>query len=372
MRVKSGGIRQEKSGNRKKKSGKILRLLGILLLSAVLLELIIEQSGMILFGVEVDGVSLGGCTRETARERLQAAVGAQKQDQVVLVIEETSYPYTKEELGLELDIETAVEQAYQVGRRGNLTERFKRRRDYEELSVPKSWNHETFLENLQPLINLYRVIPTGSQVRISDEQGLSIQEGENGRYLDVEALFRELETAPAGDLRIEVSFRTWYGYPEAEQIVGWQMESVLGIFATEYEEESNRGKNIERFAAALDQTLLYPYELFSVNERTGERTAAKGYLPAPVIVAGEREEDIGGGICQVVTTLYQAVKQAGFTITERHRHSLPPTYVGEGMDAAVVYGEKDFRCYHQRKAPVLLEVRAVSGDLTVIVHGNGN
>ncbi len=368
MRVKSVQTHHRKNGKQKKTSGKILRLLGILLLCAVLLEFTIEQSGMILFGVEVEGISLGGCTRETAKERLQAAVGVQKQDQVVLVIDGISYPYTKEELGLEMDIDAAVEQAYQVGRRGNLAERLKRRQDYEELSVPKSWNREIFLENMQPLMNLYRVVPTGSRVSVAEGEA-QIQEEQNGRYLDVEEIFQKLQTAPAGDIRIEVSFRTWYGYPDSEQAAGWRMERILGAFSTEYDEASNRGQNIERFAAALDQALLYPYESFSVNERTGERTVAKGYLPAPVIVDGERAEDVGGGICQVVTTLYQAVAQAGFTITERHRHSLPPAYVGEGMDAAVVYGEKDFCCYHRRDAPVLIACRAASGTLTVTVYG---
>lgn len=336
---------------------------------AVCVEIIIECSGLILFGVEVDGIAVGGCTKEKAATIIAEHYEEKSADNVVLSIDGLEYRYSKKELGMEPDINSAVEAAYAVGRRGSLAERLRRRNDYEIIKVAENWNKNTFLKNIRPLENLYNIVPAEAKVRGLTAEGAIVQPEQNGRYMDVEDIFHQLQNSESGDIVIEVKFNTWYSYPTEEYIDGWQLNNPLAEFSTAYDPESNRGKNIELFAASLNGAVLYPYQVFSVNERAGERTADKGYLSAPSVVRGRTDNDIGGGICQVVSTLYNAVLKADFKVVERHAHTKPPVYVEQGMDAAVSFGTLDFRCYYRGNSPVILKITADDGWLCVRICG---
>lgn len=105
----------------------------------------------------------------------------------------------------------------------------------------------------------------------------------------------------------------------------------------------NRINNILLACQKISGIKLSAGEEFSFNKTTGRKTAKNGYKTAPVLVDGEKSYGIGGGVCQVSTTIYMAVKSGGFEITEHHNHSESVAYAPEGMDATVVYGFKDFR-----------------------------
>lgn len=355
----------------KKENGRKKIFMTCLLVLAITacVEIILECSGLILFGVEVDGVAVGGCTRNKAMKKLTEHFAQGGDERVILEIEDKNYTYTKEELGMERDIKSAVEQAYRIGREGSLTKRFQRRKQYEKIEIVQVWSRKKFLNSIEPLVNLYNTVPADARLRSYGDDGAIITEESNGKYIDVDGIFRKLQDSGSGDVRIKVQFRTWYPYPTEEIIQGWQLNEKLCGYATTYDPESNRGKNIELFAGKLNGTVLYPYEIFSVNERAGERSAAKGYLEAPIVIKGRLDNDVGGGICQVVSTLYNAVLQGDFAILERHSHSKAPEYVEPGKDATVSYGQLDFRCYYKGKSPVLLNIIANDGYLLVQVCG---
>ena len=105
----------------------------------------------------------------------------------------------------------------------------------------------------------------------------------------------------------------------------------------------NRVNNILLACEKISGTKLAPKEEFSFNELTGRKTLENGYKTAPVLVEGEKSYGIGGGVCQVSTTIYMAAKSGGFEITEHFNHSESVAYAPKGMDATVVYGVKDFR-----------------------------
>lgn len=355
----------------KKENGKKKIFLTCLLVLAITacVEIIIECSGLILFGVEVEGVALGGCTRGKAMEKLAEHIAESGEEQVVLEIEGKNYTYTKSELGMERDIKTAVEQAYKIGREGSIMKRFQRRKEYEKIEIARVWSRKKFFNGIEPLVNLYNTVPADARLRSYGDDGAVITEEKDGKYMDVDDIFRQLQNSGSGDVRIKVQFHTWYSYPTEDIMQGWQLNTKLCGYATSYDPESNRGKNIELFAEQLNGAVLYPYEIFSVNERAGERSAAKGYLEAPIVVKGRTDKDVGGGICQVVSTLYNAVLQGDFVILERHSHSKPPSYVEPGRDATVSYGQLDFRCYYKGKSPVLLNITANDGYLLVRICG---
>ncbi len=105
----------------------------------------------------------------------------------------------------------------------------------------------------------------------------------------------------------------------------------------------NRVNNILLACQKISGIKISPGEEFSFNKITGRKTAKNGYKTAPILVDGEKSYGIGGGVCQVSTTIYMAAISGGFKITEHHNHSENVAYAPKGMDATVVYGVKDFR-----------------------------
>lgn len=117
---------------------------------------------------------------------------------------------------------------------------------------------------------------------------------------------------------------------------------VIGSYTTTTTANQDRNTNVQLAAAAVNGQIVGPGEQFSFNTVVGERTAVKGYRPAPAYANGETVQEYGGGVCQVSSTLYNAVIAAGLRTDERTGHSYEPTYVTPGQDATVSYKKPDF------------------------------
>lgn len=135
----------------------------------------------------------------------------------------------------------------------------------------------------------------------------------------------------------------------------------LSTFSTNYAASNvNRTTNLRLAANKINGTVLMPGETFSYNQVVGERTIAAGYKEAPIYVSGRVEDGLGGGICQITTTLYNAAVFANLEIVERTNHQFVPSYVGAGRDATVVYGAIDFKFKNNRNYPIKI-ICSVSG-----------
>lgn len=148
--------------------------------------------------------------------------------------------------------------------------------------------------------------------------------------------------------------------PEITEAQAKEMYQVIGTYTTTTTTNKDRNKNIELAAAALNGLILQPGAEFSFNKATGERSLAKGYKPAGAYLNGELIEEPGGGVCQVSSTLYNAVVFAGLTTTERHAHSYEPSYVTPGEDAMVSYGGPDMKFVNTSSTAIA--IRASFGD----------
>ncbi|EHL08831.1 VanW-like protein [Desulfitobacterium hafniense DP7] len=143
----------------------------------------------------------------------------------------------------------------------------------------------------------------------------------------------------------------------------------LAEFSTHFNvNEVNRTENIRLAAEAIDGARLAPGEIFSFNETVGERTMAAGYKEAVVIEGNRFIPGIGGGICQVSSTLFNAANQAHLEIVERHHHSLPVGYVPPGQDATVFYAVLDFKFKNNTKEPLVLRTWVEGGTLTIKIY----
>lgn len=130
-----------------------------------------------------------------------------------------------------------------------------------------------------------------------------------------------------------------------------------------------RTHNLRLAARALDGAVLRPGEELSFNQRVGPRTAERGYGAAPVILRETRQVQVGGGVCQVATTLFDAALLAGLGVVERHRHSSPVDYVAPGEDATIAWGAKDLRLRNDLDQDVRLRIEVLGSTLVARIEG---
>ncbi len=143
----------------------------------------------------------------------------------------------------------------------------------------------------------------------------------------------------------------------------------IGQYTTYFNSRNhNRSHNIKLASEAINNYVLLPGEMFSFNKVVGKRTRAKGYLEAPVIVKGELSEGIGGGICQVSSTLFNAVDRAGIHIVKRYSHSREVPYVPPGRDATVSWNGPDLVFQNKYPYPVLIRAKSIYGQVYVSIH----
>lgn len=164
---------------------------------------------------------------------------------------------------------------------------------------------------------------------------------------------------------------TAFSTPVASPTVtsGPKNPNEISSFATTiYDKNEHRVNNIKLAAEDLDGTVIEPGEVFSFNGTVGRRTKEKGYEEAPIFVNGEKGKGVGGGVCQVSTTLYNAALEADLEIIERHRHSRKVSYVEEGKDAAVVYNSKDLRFKNTKDYPIEIKISVSDDQIRVTLN----
>ena len=145
---------------------------------------------------------------------------------------------------------------------------------------------------------------------------------------------------------------------------------ILSNFTTKYDlSNTDRTTNLELAASKIDGCILSPGEEFSYNKIVGARTISAGYKEAKIYSNGEVVDGVGGGICQISSTLYNAVFYANLDVTERHNHQFITSYVPAGRDATVVYGSKDFKFVNNRTYPIKITCTVKNGIVACSISG---
>jgi vancomycin resistance protein YoaR len=195
---------------------------------------------------------------------------------------------------------------------------------------------------------------------------------ENGYKLHRERFKNQLLEAllSKGSVSIEAPLQIIYPRVDSELLSSIRTNQI-GHYVTYFNHHNiERSHNISLAAKEINNTVVFPGEVFSFNKTVGKRTKEKGYKKAPVIVRGELSEDIGGGICQVSSTLYNAVDLAGVEIVERYHHSKRVPYVPQGRDATVSWYGPDFTFRNIYNQPLLIRSKIYGGQLIVTIHSS--
>lgn len=326
-------------------------------------------------GVTVGNVEVGGKTRNEVAQLLAAWQKNQKAKPILLSYESAIFRIEPENIDYIIDAEAAADAVWQFGRQGSLWDRLIniRKAEAEGWSVPLTIKYnenklDSILEQLQEQVNR-----PPRNATLSLETGGVVPEDE-GRQLDVAALkelvLTRLNQGEAGNGNILLPVSTVYPELTAKELSQNGIKELVSVYTTVFNtEDVNRSANVRLSAQKINGKLLYPGQVFSYNETVGPREKAQGFKEAMEIINGEFVPGIGGGVCQVSTTLYNAVILAGLSVMERTNHSKPLSYVSLGRDATVVYNALDFKFINNSDAPVMIMAETVGNRLNVGIFG---
>lgn len=318
--------------------------------------------------ISIDGVDVSAKKVGEARALLQGAANRRlAETQAAFLLPDRSVTFTAAELGISLDIESALEEAAALDRNGGdriITMRY---------TVDKAAMQAT----LGNFASAYSTAATDASVAIdasiaipvvytAEQQGITINTGELTQLVTAAVESGQFSTITVPFTTVEPAV-TLTSIQEKQQLVAQ--------FATSFEgstlSNANRVFNIEKGAEMINGMVLQPGEEFDCNEVLGDRTAENGWREAPGIRNGRYEDEYGGGVCQISSTLFNAVMMADLEILERSPHSWPMGYVDIGCDATISTGGKNFRFANSSAAPlyIFMHVDEELRTLTVSLYG---
>lgn len=335
------------------------------------------REGRMAYGLTMGGRNIGGMTREeAAREVAQSVKKSLAGDALVLSLYggEKTFPFSAEEVGLDADMDAMLTSAYRTGRSGttvqNFIEMVECALNGKEVFAEVKLDEARLAETLNRVKQEVDRPPVDASVMFT-ATGILHSEGSTGRQMDVASLTEKVRPKLLG---LHLPCREAITLVETEPEVSLKdiqpIDGLLGSCTTYYGSETGRGDNIEIATAALNNCIVLPGEELSFNTQVGPRLPSRGYETAPVIVDGKVEQDFGGGVCQVSSTLYNAVLLAGLTPTARTSHFYPSAYIAAGLDATVADGQIDFVFQNTLPHSVILRAGAYDGSLTVEVYGH--
>jgi hypothetical protein len=265
-------------------------------------------------------------------------------------------PTTLGSLGVELDVAETLRRVRDHSRQGSLGARLHRahqaRLGLAELDAAWSFDPvraKFVLGRLSPAVHREAVdarLDLVEHRRIDDQPG-----GE----LDIEGTLNAIAEGGRQDLAVfPVKIRPIPAQVTSKMLLDIDVTKVLSSFETQFGAKSGRARNIARAAELLNGTVIGPGQTVSFNQIVGPRKIERGFTWAPEIVNDEMEQGIGGGTCQVATTVHAASVYGALDVVQRRSHSRPSGYAPLGLDATVIYGEVDLKLRNPYDTPLLV------------------
>ena len=362
-----------------KKTGKILAALGLAVAFGAILnptQAKAEDTDRIAQGVYIGNIDVGGMTEQEALNAVTDYVNNAGEAVFTLTAGEHSTQVKASDLALEFTDMNVVSEAMDVGKSGNLIKKYKDKKDLENGSVVIDMvlnvDHDTVSELLaEKADELDQKAVDNGLVR---ENGtFKIIKGSQGVEVNVEKSIAAIENYVSNDWdgqggNIELTAEIVEPKGSEEELS--KVKDLLGGFNTNYSSSTqNRCDNIATAAGKINGTVLYPGEEFSVYETIGPLDAANGYELAGAYENGQTVQSYGGGVCQVSTTLYNAVIRAELKIVERFPHSMTVHYVPRSADAAIAGTHKDMKFKNTFDTPIYIEGKANGSTITFTIYG---
>lgn len=335
-----------------------------------------KQDDKILDNIYIGEVAVGGMSETEAQQAVNAYVQEIQGTKFTLSVNDKSMTATAKQLGVDWENTNVVEEAAMIGKSGSLIARYKDKKDLEHEPKKLEITFGTDEAKIKKYLSankkkLNQEAEDGGLIR--ENGSFTITGGKEGIAVNVEDsaktiasyIMDEWDTKEAS-----IALNADVVQPRGSKEQLSRVKDVLGTFSTDYSSSSSgRAMNVSTGCSKINGALLYPGDEFSVYEAVSPFDAEHGYALAGSYENGTVVETYGGGICQVSTTLYNAVIRAELAITERYAHSMIVNYVKPSMDAAIAGTIKDLKFKNNTEAPVYIEGTSGGGVITFTVYG---
>lgn len=326
--------------------------------------------------IYIGDIAVGGMTEAQAVEAVDDYVKSLGDTEFTLTVDDKSVVAKASDFGIEWSNRVLVKDAMDVGRTGNLIERYKSKKDLEHENLVYDITYTADKDKVTQFLetNTADMNQDAINYGLKRENGaFSIIDGQNGVAVDVDTSAQEIvsyieDTWNQNDATIELAASVVEPEGTKEQLE--RVKDVLGTYTTDFGTSSaGRAQNVRNGASKINGHVLYPGEQFSVYEAVNPFTAENGYELAGSYENGTTVQTYGGGICQVSTTLYNAVIRAELAIDERFCHSMIVSYVKPSMDAAIAGTYKDLKFTNNYDFPIYIEGYTTGMQITFTVYG---
>ena len=328
-------------------------------------------------GVSIDGIPLEGMTPAQAGEALRAKHQPTLDEMKIRIgFDGKTWEYDHETINTKINVKEVVEQAYQVGRTGNLLDRLKEithvKKVGKSFRTELTYDTDVLREDIQKVADELSIEPKDATITFHNKKAEMFTFAPEiiGRQISVDEVLAVIKekTDNRDFTPYELKAETLLPKYTLEEVKTWT--DKLATFETKLTDAAERNHNITLSSSSYDGIRVDPGQEFSLNEATGPRGVADGYKNAPVIKNGVKlVDEPGGGNCQTSTTLYAAMIRADMEITERWNHSWPSAYIEEGQDAMVDYPNCDLKFRNLKDSAVFVSRTIKDNKLIIEVYG---
>lgn len=349
-----------------KKILRVIACLGIMMwvLGTFDQQVYASEKNTISAGIYLNDISLEGKTIEEAEGMVNEYVEELLQKNITLKMTgDHEVTITPGDIGLYWSNPEILEEAASIGKKGNIVERYKIKKDLQfenrRLSLQFNVDRELVKHVLSDQCAVYNVEARNATLS-RENDAFVIHEGQTGMVVDENAslsLICDFFTGGWNGEDTSIDLVVAVDEPLGSKEELSRVKDVLGSFTTSFKTSgSSRSANVRNGCALINGTTLYPGEEFSTYDTVSPFSEANGYYMAGSYLNGQVVDSLGGGICQVSTTLYNAVLLSELQVTERHNHSMIVTYVDPSADAAISESAgKDFKFVNNTSAPIYIE-----------------
>ncbi len=322
----------------------------------------LEESAVLAAGIYVDELYIGERTVAEARALLEEYQRERGSMQLTVRWQENTYSTTPNALGLRWDLDGLLERAVLLGETGSPLRQYRDRQDLRngtlKLEPDKSLDEEKLAEFVASIAEENDVDPKDADIWFTGD-GLKVTQSETGLATNQEEtadLIRSTSLEAYGNVTLDAVIEVAQPHYPTEELE--RIQDNIGDGVTKYHRDNNpseqRDTNVEVATAYIDGLILMPGESVSISERMRDRTEENGYRVGTQYINGKKEDAIGGGICQVSSTLYNALLEAELQVDERYPHSMEVSYVEPGLDAAISEGYKDLCFTNHYEFPIYI------------------
>ncbi len=338
-------------------------------------------------GVYIDNVQVGGMTKAEAAEAVRKVNDAVSGTfDIVVAVGNENWHVNNDRVPISRNIEETVEKAFVSGRNNTASLTGDAATPFEErvrqasamrsnpvtFATKQDYDHEALRMLTDGIVAYVNRDPVNSTVRSFDfnTKTFTFTDDRPGARIDPDDLYSQVtELLDDGVTKKELRIIPEKILAEVTKTELMNRFGLISAYTTNTTSDGKRNTNIQLSAEAISGKTVLPGEIFSFNGATGERTAAKGYQEAPAISGGQSKDEVGGGVCQTSSTLFNAVARADLEIIERNPHAWPSHYIEKGLDATVNWPGLDFKFKNNTEWPVFIIAGYSKKKVTVNIYG---